>query len=121
MKRNAHSFDPLCLELAAHFLPDDATVRAKNDLAQAIQDAVEAHMTKNICPVCGGDMLMDMSQVKALVRQHGLRGEHVDPGGRVLIFEDATLRVSDCCSSCDAKSIQDFLAERAKVLNEVSR
>lgn len=44
MKRNAYSFDPLCLELASHFLPDGATEDAKNKLAQAIQDAVEAHL-----------------------------------------------------------------------------
>lgn len=44
MRRNAHSFDPLCLELASHFLPDGATEDAKNELAQAIQDAVEAHL-----------------------------------------------------------------------------
>lgn len=44
MKRNAYSFDPLCLELASHFLPDSATEDAKNELAQVIQDAVEAHL-----------------------------------------------------------------------------
>lgn len=44
MKRNAYNFDPLCLELASHFLPDGATEDAKKDLAQAIQDAVEAHL-----------------------------------------------------------------------------
>lgn len=47
MKRNAYSFDPLCLELAAHFLPDGATENAKNELAQAIQDAVEAHLLRS--------------------------------------------------------------------------
>lgn len=44
MKRNAYSFDPLCLELASHFLPDGASEDSKNELAQAIQDAVEAHL-----------------------------------------------------------------------------
>jgi hypothetical protein len=41
-----YSFDPLCLELAGHFLPDDAPDDARNDLAQAIQDAVESHLLK---------------------------------------------------------------------------
>lgn len=41
-----YNFDPLCLELAAHFLPDDASEAAKNELAQAIQDAVDAHRLK---------------------------------------------------------------------------
>ena len=39
-----YSFDPLCLELASHFLPDGASDKAKNDLAQVIQNAVEAHL-----------------------------------------------------------------------------
>lgn len=34
-------FDPKCLELAEHFLPAVATQQVKNELAQAIQDAVE--------------------------------------------------------------------------------
>jgi len=38
-----YSFDPLCLELAGHFLPDDSPDEAKNDLAQVIQDAVDKH------------------------------------------------------------------------------
>lgn len=47
MKRNAYSFDPLCLELANHFLPDGATEDAKSELAQVIQDAVEAHLLRS--------------------------------------------------------------------------
>lgn len=39
-----YSFDPLCLELACHFLPDDATIEDRNDLAQVIQDAVEDYI-----------------------------------------------------------------------------
>lgn len=39
-----YSFDPLCLELARHFLSDDAPLAAQNELAQAIQDAVDAHL-----------------------------------------------------------------------------
>lgn len=41
-----YSFDPLCLELACHFLPDRASEDAKNELAQVIQDAVEAHLLR---------------------------------------------------------------------------
>jgi hypothetical protein len=41
-----YNFDPLCLELASHFLPDDATNAAKNELAQVIQDAVDDHRLK---------------------------------------------------------------------------
>lgn len=48
MERNAYSFDPLCLELAAHFLPDDAPEDAKNELAQVIQDAVDAHLAASV-------------------------------------------------------------------------
>lgn len=36
-----YCFDPKCLELAEHFLPSQATQSVKNELAQAIQDAVE--------------------------------------------------------------------------------
>jgi hypothetical protein len=35
------SYDPKCLELAEYFLPTMATDCLKNDLAQAVQDAVE--------------------------------------------------------------------------------
>jgi vacuolar-type H+-ATPase subunit E/Vma4 len=40
------SYDPQCWELAQHFLPDGATVRLKNELAQAIQDAIEDWLTE---------------------------------------------------------------------------
>lgn len=45
-RMNKYNFDPLCLELASHFLPDGAPEDAKNDLAQVIQDAVDAHRLK---------------------------------------------------------------------------
>lgn len=41
-----NNFDPLCLELASHFLPNDSSENAKNELAQVIQNAVEAHLLK---------------------------------------------------------------------------
>lgn len=41
-----YDYDPLCLELASHFLPDSATEHAKNELAQVIQDAVDTHRQK---------------------------------------------------------------------------
>lgn len=41
MKNKAYSFDSKCYELAEHFLPSTASERLKNELAQAIQDAVE--------------------------------------------------------------------------------
>lgn len=37
----AMSFDPRCFDLAEVFLPTEASDRLKNELAQAIQDAVE--------------------------------------------------------------------------------
>ena len=59
MKRSAYSFDPLCLELASHFLPDSATGDAKKNLAQVIQDAVDAHLleTDEVAeePACEGN------------------------------------------------------------------
>lgn len=36
-----YSFDSKCFDLAEHFLPPDTTQAVKNELAQAIQDAVE--------------------------------------------------------------------------------
>lgn len=45
-----YSFDPLCLELAGHFLPDDSPDDAKNELAQAIQNAVEDHILNQSTP-----------------------------------------------------------------------
>lgn len=41
---NKHSFDPECLELARHFLDGEPKHLAEqaDDLAQAIQDAVES-------------------------------------------------------------------------------
>jgi hypothetical protein len=39
------SFDPKCYELAEHFMPPEAPKRVINELAQAIQDAVEDHIT----------------------------------------------------------------------------
>jgi len=39
------SFDPKSYELAEHFLPEKAAKRVKNDLAQAIQTAVEDFLT----------------------------------------------------------------------------
>ncbi len=36
-----YCFDSKCLDLAEHFLPTEATQSVKNELAQAIQDAVE--------------------------------------------------------------------------------
>ena len=45
-----YSFDPLCLELADHFLPDDAPDDARNDLAKTIQDAVDAHLLNQSTP-----------------------------------------------------------------------
>ena len=41
-----YNFDPLCFELASHFLPDGATEDARNDLAQVIQDAVDNRLLK---------------------------------------------------------------------------
>ncbi len=35
------SFDSRCYDLAEVFLPDNATEQVKNELAQAIQDAIE--------------------------------------------------------------------------------
>jgi hypothetical protein len=45
-----YNFDPLCLDLASHFLADSAPEDAKNDLAQVIQDAVDAHRLKTDRP-----------------------------------------------------------------------
>ncbi len=39
-------FDTKCYELAELFLPDDATVQRKNEVAQAIQDAIESELTE---------------------------------------------------------------------------
>jgi hypothetical protein len=36
-----YCFDSKCFDLAEHFLPSQATQAVKNELAQAIQDAVE--------------------------------------------------------------------------------
>lgn len=36
-----YSFDPVCYELAEHFLGQSASEAAKNDLAQDIQNTVE--------------------------------------------------------------------------------
>jgi len=38
-------YDPACYELAAYFLPSNASARLKDGLAQAIQDAVEDWLT----------------------------------------------------------------------------
>lgn len=42
--KSKYNFDPVCLELASHFLADGAPEDAKNDLAQVIQDAVDSHL-----------------------------------------------------------------------------
>ena len=50
------SFDPKCLEVAEHFLPESASVSLKWTLAQHIQDAVENWISENAaCPVCGNE------------------------------------------------------------------
>jgi hypothetical protein len=66
MKRNAYSFDPLCLELASHFLPDGATEDAKQELAQVIQDAVEAHLLSPVLrPVeCSEEQALSLRRCK---------------------------------------------------------
>lgn len=46
IRNREYNFDPLCLELANHFLADDAPEDSRNDLAQVIQDAVEAHLQR---------------------------------------------------------------------------
>lgn len=44
--REAKPFDPACLELAKHFLPD-ALEHVQRTLAEEIQDAIEAFLTWN--------------------------------------------------------------------------
>ncbi len=44
MKSVSKSFDPHCYELAGLVLPDEATEELKNELAQAIQDAIETFL-----------------------------------------------------------------------------
>ena len=46
------SFDPKCLDLAVHFLGAGAYPEALREMAQAIQDAVEANMTSEELPDC---------------------------------------------------------------------
>lgn len=41
LNKVTYSFDSKCFDLAEHFLPQEATPAVKNELAQAIQDAVE--------------------------------------------------------------------------------
>ena len=41
------AFDPKCDELAAHFLPEEASVADKANLSQYIQDAVEEWLEDN--------------------------------------------------------------------------
>lgn len=61
-------------------------------------------MTK--CTACGGDRDADMSEVKALIREKGVRTEMCDPGGRLLVFNDgARVRLSDFCNSCDIETL----------------
>ena len=38
------SFDQKCYELAEFFLPDNASEKQKQDLAQAIQDAIDGFL-----------------------------------------------------------------------------
>lgn len=46
-----YDFDPLCLELAAHFLPDGTSENAKLRLAQAIQNTIDAHLLNSSEPI----------------------------------------------------------------------
>ena len=51
------SFDPKCLELAEHFLPDDFDQPMKDALAQHIQEAVEdwLDIMHDESPISAGD------------------------------------------------------------------
>lgn len=44
-----------------------------------------------------------------MLKRLGFTGEMLDPGGRVLSFEDGRrLRLSDMCDSCDFEKIREF-------------
>lgn len=45
------SYDAKCYELAEHFLPSIASDRIKNDLAQAIQDAIEGWIETEVARI----------------------------------------------------------------------
>lgn len=64
-----------------------------------------------VCPVCGEDRNADLSKIREqLSRYYALVGEHVDPGGRVLVFANGShLRLDDQCNACDEEKIRDFL------------
>lgn len=64
------------------------------------------------CPVCGERRDRTPDDLTVLLRDFGVVGERLDPGGRVLTFMDGrTLRIQDQCSWCDARTIADFLEE----------
>jgi len=63
------------------------------------------------CPICGGDRDMKMPiELKNLISENKLISEHVNPGGRELVFKTkGRIQVSDMCNACDYEAIQKFL------------
>lgn len=64
------------------------------------------------CPVCGGDRNDKEAHARtvALVRAAGLSEEHLNHGGRELVFKDGRrVQLHEQCNACDAKKLDEAL------------
>ena len=74
------------------------------------------------CPVCGRERNSKTANKLAVCTclEHGMLGEHVDPGGRLLRFPFGECRIGDMCNWCDYEKIKEHCTKNGKKGLEVS-